>query len=183
MVGVVPVGACIRRDKVVEEGLSRLDRLLGEVGNAVHRVWQADAVPVDGRLLVELVFDSDPQTIALPHSELPPGHSAAVSEHGGADAGIGQQASSTGLGGQLDIAFVSCEPGAAGGGRCRGSGSAEHETSTADLPCSVQGVGEALKIHRTVRAATETCVRSSSDRGLSKLVLGRAGESPLELIR
>ena len=38
-------------------------------------------------------------------------------------------------------------------------------------------------MHRTVRAATETCVRSSSDTGLSKLVLGRAGESPLELIR
>src|SRR6185369_16828729 len=50
-VGMEPEGASIFRDEVVDKGLARANGRLGDIGNAVHRIRDADAVPVDGRVL------------------------------------------------------------------------------------------------------------------------------------
>src|SRR3546814_15982379 len=51
LVRVVPEGAGIGHGELVEEGLARRDRFLGQVWHAVHRVRHAHAVPMTGRLL------------------------------------------------------------------------------------------------------------------------------------
>ena len=45
--GVVPVGARIRKTKLVEEILAGLNGSLGDSGHTIHRVGQTDAMPMN----------------------------------------------------------------------------------------------------------------------------------------
>src|ERR1700730_485313 len=62
-VWVIPEGASIGRRELVVKALAGADGWLGDPWHAVHRVRQADAVPVDGRSLVEIVVDHHPDPI------------------------------------------------------------------------------------------------------------------------
>ena len=80
---VVPVGAGIGDVELVDEGLAGRDRRLGQVRHAVHGVRHPHAVPMDGRLLLELVLDGDAQTLALPNPDLRARDRAVVGPDGG----------------------------------------------------------------------------------------------------
>ena len=80
---VVPVGAGIGDVELVDEGLTRCDRLLRQMRHAVHGVRHAHAVPVDGRLLLELVLDRDADVLALAHPDLRARNRAVVGPDGG----------------------------------------------------------------------------------------------------
>jgi hypothetical protein len=61
---VIPIETGITDDEVIGERLAFLHVRLGDVGNAVHLDRDADAVPVHGAGLVELVLEMDDQAIA-----------------------------------------------------------------------------------------------------------------------
>ena len=52
---VVPVGPRIRHREVIEKARAGIDRCLGDVGDAVHRIRQANSVPVNGGRLIQPV--------------------------------------------------------------------------------------------------------------------------------
>ena len=85
LVRVVPVGAGIGDVERVDEGLARCDRPLGQMRHAVHGVRHAQAVPVDGGLLGELVLDRDLDVLALAQPDLRARDRAVV----GPDRGLG----------------------------------------------------------------------------------------------
>ena len=85
---VVPVGAGVGDVELVDEGLARRDRPLGQMRHAVHRVRHAQAVPMDGRLLRELVLDRDAETLALSYPDLRARNRTVV----GPDGGLGVRA-------------------------------------------------------------------------------------------
>src|SRR5262249_61062788 len=66
---VMPERARIRRSKLGGEARARLDRRLREAGNAIHGDGQPDAVPVNGRIMLELVLHDDADRLALPHAD------------------------------------------------------------------------------------------------------------------
>ena len=82
-VRVIPEGAGIGRRELVGEALAGTDRLLRQARHAVHRVRQADAVPMDRGVLAELVADHDPDPIALANAEFRAGHGAVIGPDGG----------------------------------------------------------------------------------------------------
>src|SRR5262249_25584467 len=69
-VRVIPVGAGVWRRKGVVKRLALVDDRLCEKGDTVESVRQADAVPVDGRRLVEGVLQQHAQLLALPYPQL-----------------------------------------------------------------------------------------------------------------
>ena len=64
-VRVVHEGAALRGSELVDESLARLDVRLGQPADAVHTVRQQHAVPMDGRVLGQLVGDEDANLVAL----------------------------------------------------------------------------------------------------------------------
>ena len=85
LVRVVPVGAGVGDVELVDEGLARCDRRLGQMRHAVHGVRHAQAVPVDGGLLGEPVLDGDLDALALAQPDLRARDHAVV----GPDRGLG----------------------------------------------------------------------------------------------
>src|SRR3546814_6580270 len=77
-VRVVPEGAGVGYREAVVEGPARLDRVLGQVRHAVHGVVDADAVPVDGGRLRQLVLEVHEDLLALARADRRPGRDAVV---------------------------------------------------------------------------------------------------------
>ena len=72
------VGARVRCLEVVDEGTAGPDRRLGDPGNAVHGVRDANPVPVDRRVrLGKVVLDSDSYGLTLLDPQLGSGDAAA----------------------------------------------------------------------------------------------------------
>src|SRR5205814_5153496 len=69
LVRVIPECAGVGRGELIDEALAGTDRLLREGGHPVHRVRQADAMPMDGRVLAESVADHESDWLALPNPE------------------------------------------------------------------------------------------------------------------
>src|SRR5258707_1120726 len=82
-VRVIPEGARIGRRELIHEALAGSDRLLRHAGHPIHRVRQADAVPMDGCVLAELVLDGQPDRFALANPKFRAGHGAVVGPHNG----------------------------------------------------------------------------------------------------
>jgi hypothetical protein len=80
---VVPVSAGIRDRKLVSEVLLRPDRRLRDIGRAVHRVRNPQAVPMDRGVLGEPIVDGDSQPIALAQSDFRAGDAAGVAPDAG----------------------------------------------------------------------------------------------------
>ncbi len=80
-VRVEPERARVLGRELVREGAARFDRRLRDVGDAVHRVGDAHAVPVNRRRLRQLVREPDAQGVAEPDAQLGPGHAAVVRPH------------------------------------------------------------------------------------------------------
>ncbi len=80
VVGMVPIGARIRRDKIVVEGLTRLHGGLSQSCHPIHGVVDTDAVPMDRASLGQCVPErplhsrtpSDPQFGAGHHAVVAP---------------------------------------------------------------------------------------------------------------
>ena len=79
-VGVVPVGARVGEADLVGEGLSDRDRGLCLV-RPVEAVFESEAVPVHGRLVIAFVRDVDDDLRVLLHLERRAGDRAVVGEH------------------------------------------------------------------------------------------------------
>src|SRR3546814_2354694 len=62
---VIPVGAVLHDREFVGESRLRQDAGKADAGHAVHVEGQDEAVPVDGRVLVQRVFDVDPDILAF----------------------------------------------------------------------------------------------------------------------
>ncbi|MCY1358258.1 hypothetical protein D9M69_447870 [compost metagenome] len=84
---VVPEAAGILGLEAVVEILAGQHRQLRDVGHAIHLQRQADAVPVDGGRLVELVDEAHPQPVALPATQLDARRLAAIAPGRGDVAG------------------------------------------------------------------------------------------------
>src|SRR3546814_8496754 len=65
----VPEGAGVVYSEAVVEVPARLDRVLGQVRHAVHGVVDADAVPVDGGRLRQLVLEVHEDLLALARAD------------------------------------------------------------------------------------------------------------------
>src|SRR5205807_690520 len=87
--------------EVVGEALAGVDRLLREAGYPVHCVRQADAVPMDRRVLAELIADHEPNRLALANAQFRAGNSLVVGPHSGIRVS---------LAGQVDRRRCCCEP-------------------------------------------------------------------------
>src|SRR3546814_18320577 len=74
----VPEGAGVVYSEAVVEVPARLDRVLGQVRHAVHGVVDADAVPVDGGRLRQLVLEVHEDLLALARADRRPGRDAVV---------------------------------------------------------------------------------------------------------
>jgi len=75
---VVHEGAGAARDKLINEGLAGLDAGLVQPGNPIHAIGQALAVPVDARVLRQLVGDEDAHAVTFHHFDGRPGRLAVV---------------------------------------------------------------------------------------------------------
>ena len=73
---VIPEGAGIGRDEIVDEGAAGLDRMLGHVRHAIHGIVDADAVPVNGRRLRQAVQQLGLEPLSLTHAQHRPRHGA-----------------------------------------------------------------------------------------------------------
>ena len=80
---VIPEGASIGRRELVDKALAGADGWLCDLWHAIHRIRQADAVPVDGRSLAELIVDHHPDPIALTDAEFRAGHGPVIGPDGG----------------------------------------------------------------------------------------------------
>ena len=69
VVRVVPVRARVRHDEVIEELAARGNGRLGEFGHPVHRVDDADPVPVDRGRLRQIVEEEAGKGLPLRHAE------------------------------------------------------------------------------------------------------------------
>ena len=103
LVRVVPVGAGVGHVELVDEGLAGCDRLLGQMRHAVHGVRHAQAVPVDGRLLGELVLDRDAETLALTDPDLRARNRAVVGPDGGLGVRGADEVRSPGTGNEVVV--------------------------------------------------------------------------------
>ncbi len=74
----VRAGVAVPDRELVDEGLARLDRRLGDERHAVHRVRDDQAVPVDRRALRQLVGDDDADLVAFGDADLRAGNDAVV---------------------------------------------------------------------------------------------------------
>jgi len=111
-------GPGVRGRELVEVAVTRSDGVLGEAGHAVGIVLaQADAVPVDGRRLFEVIVHADAHRTALAQAHLGTGQAAVVGARGhppGADLhlrGPGTQHQvSAAAGSELAVARPSAQP-------------------------------------------------------------------------
>ena len=90
-VRVIPERAGIGRGELVDEALTGPDRLLCQAGHAVHRVRQANAVPVDGCVLAELVDHRDPHRVAPTNPQFRAGHGALIGPYSGVRVSVAGQ--------------------------------------------------------------------------------------------
>jgi hypothetical protein len=82
-VRVIPERPGIGRHEFIDEALAGPDRRLRQAGHPVHFVRQANAVPVDGCVLVKLVDDRDPHRLALADPQFRAGQDPLVSPYVG----------------------------------------------------------------------------------------------------
>lgn len=73
-----PVGTRVGNDELIVEAAVGSDDRLGEVGDAVHVVSDGEAMPVDRRVLRELVAQLDPEGVSLADPHLLAGDEIAV---------------------------------------------------------------------------------------------------------
>ena len=99
-VRVIPEGAGIGRREFVNEAFAGADRFLRQAGHSVHRIRQADAVPMDCRVLAELVGDDDPRRLALPNTDFRTGHGGVIGPHSGIRMAAAGQVDRRRLGGE-----------------------------------------------------------------------------------
>ena len=91
-VRVIPERAGIDRIELIDEPCARLDRVLREVRHAIHRIGQADAMPVNGGWLFQPVDHGHAQAIPLLDANLGAGDLAVVGPGGhGRASRIGQR--------------------------------------------------------------------------------------------
>ena len=81
LMGMVPESARILRRKGISEPFAGLHGGLGEVGNAIHRVGNTNAVPMDGCFLIQSVFQQDLEGLSLPKPESRTRYRAIVTPH------------------------------------------------------------------------------------------------------
>src|SRR6516225_6325336 len=105
-VRVIPERAGVGRGELVDEALAGPDRLLCQAGHAVHRVRQANAVPVDGCVLAELVDHRDPHRLAPTNPQFRAGHGALIGPHSGVRVSVAGQVYGRRLRGEP--IFLSC---------------------------------------------------------------------------
>ena len=60
-----PVSAALFEWKVITKRFAWCDRILGHEGNAVHKVWQNESVPMNGRWHLKLVHDFHVKSVVL----------------------------------------------------------------------------------------------------------------------
>ena len=77
-VRVVPVGAGVGQREAVGKALTRRHRVLREAGYAVHGIGQADAVPVDGAGVGQLVVQRQVQHRTALETQLRAGHGSVI---------------------------------------------------------------------------------------------------------
>ncbi len=78
IVRVIPEGAGVGRREVVKEGAARIDRVLGQAGHPVHRVGDAQSVPMYSRRLRQFVHQLPGQPLAVAQPDFGTGHAAVV---------------------------------------------------------------------------------------------------------
>ena len=66
---VIPIGARIGGDEIVVEGIAGLHRVLGQTSRTVHRIVDADAVPVNRRRLRQPVRQSALNALARANTD------------------------------------------------------------------------------------------------------------------
>jgi hypothetical protein len=64
-VRVIPEGACVGAVEFIDEGVSRSDRTLREMRDAIHCVGEPDAMTMHRRFLGQAVFDDKAQSLSL----------------------------------------------------------------------------------------------------------------------
>jgi hypothetical protein len=104
LVRMVPEGTGIDRLEFVGEALAGLDRRLGQVRHAIHRVRHAHTVPVHGRALTKTVLDNDAQAISLADTDLGSGKRSVIAPNGCFRMWLRQEPDATGRCAQLDLA-------------------------------------------------------------------------------
>ena len=60
-----PVGATLFKWKIVAEGFTGSDRILGHERNPIHRIWQDQPVPVNTGWNLELIYDFHMKSVHL----------------------------------------------------------------------------------------------------------------------
>ena len=60
-----PVSAALFEWKVITKRFAGRDRILGDEGNAVHKVWQNESVPMNARWHLQLVHHFDVKSVGL----------------------------------------------------------------------------------------------------------------------
>ena len=90
-VRVVPVGAGVRQREVVVEGATGRHGLLRQPRDPVHRIVDADAVPVHGGRHIEFVDQLPLQPVALPHTDRCARYGAAIGPDRGGGIAVRRQ--------------------------------------------------------------------------------------------
>ena len=75
---VIPIGTRVRRDETIVEGLAGRHGVLRQPRHAIHRIVDADAVPMHRAWHIELVDKAPLQARALRHPQLRPRQSAVI---------------------------------------------------------------------------------------------------------
>ncbi len=60
-----PVSAALFEWKIIAKRFAGSDRILGDEGNAVHKVWQNESVPMNARWHLQLVHDFHVKSVSL----------------------------------------------------------------------------------------------------------------------
>jgi hypothetical protein len=60
-----PVSAALFESKVITKRFARRDRILGHEGDAVHKVWQNESVPMNGGWHLKLVHNFHVKSVVL----------------------------------------------------------------------------------------------------------------------
>ena len=97
---VVPVGSGIGRHEIIVESLTRRDGLLRQARDTVHRVVDADAVPMDGGRLRQVVDQPPLHPFAPAHPDGRAGRAALIPPDGCRRITVG---------GKLDRGFARCQ--------------------------------------------------------------------------
>ena len=126
-VSVIPVGSGIRRHEVIVEGVAGRHRVLRQASHAVHRVVDADAVPVDRGRHVEVVDQTAGDPFALSDADRSARQHSVIRPH------LGHRVA---VRGKLDAGFARCQV-IGRGGPCRADAERRHapgtETATGEV--------------------------------------------------